>query len=160
MDPNKIHAITDHIIFLHHKQNTFLSSAKVQKLLYYMQGWHLAVHDISLFEDDFEGWVRGPTIRAIHLRFEDVYSPLLTPLDLESLYFKPNKTYRPLISQDDQRHIELAFKIYRNLSTYQLEAAIIEQQPWLLSRNDLFAGEKGDTVISKDSIQRYFRDFL
>lgn len=38
---------------------------KLQKLLYYAQGWHLAVTDRRLFAEDLEAWAEGPVIRSV-----------------------------------------------------------------------------------------------
>ena len=36
-----------------------MTNLKLQKLLYYMQGFHLAVFDTPLFDEDIEAWQYG-----------------------------------------------------------------------------------------------------
>lgn len=38
----------------------FISNLKLQKLLYYEQGYHLAIFDTPLFDADIEAWMYGP----------------------------------------------------------------------------------------------------
>ena len=42
-----------------------MSHLKLQKLLYFVQGYHLAYFGKPLFEDDFEAWVHGPVSRKL-----------------------------------------------------------------------------------------------
>jgi uncharacterized phage-associated protein len=37
-----------------------ISNLKLQKLLYYAQGAHLALHNTPLFPEAIEAWTRGP----------------------------------------------------------------------------------------------------
>ncbi len=39
-----------------------LSNMKLQELLYYAQGFHIALHDIPLFEDSILAWIHGPVV--------------------------------------------------------------------------------------------------
>jgi len=51
------------------KSGDDITHFKLQKLLYYAQAWHLAMHNEALFSDHFEGWVHGPVCREIYERF-------------------------------------------------------------------------------------------
>jgi len=53
------------------KKYTNLSHLKLQKLLYYIQSWHLVFFDKKLFDDDFQAWVHGPVSRKIYDTFKD-----------------------------------------------------------------------------------------
>jgi uncharacterized phage-associated protein len=44
-----------------------LTHLKLQKLLYYAQGWHLAFFDVPLFEDPIEAWRHGPVVGSLYL---------------------------------------------------------------------------------------------
>ena len=48
------------IFYKHEKGFTHM---KLQKLLYYMQGFHLAKVDVPLFPEDIEAWEHGPVVR-------------------------------------------------------------------------------------------------
>ncbi len=42
-----------------------ISNLKLQKLLYYAQGFHLALYDKLLFSEDIEAWQHGPVVRDV-----------------------------------------------------------------------------------------------
>jgi uncharacterized phage-associated protein len=43
-----------------------LTPLKLQKVLYFAQGWHLAYHDVPLFEDPIEAWKYGPVVSSVY----------------------------------------------------------------------------------------------
>ncbi|MDB6118895.1 MAG: putative prophage protein, partial [Verrucomicrobiaceae bacterium] len=46
-----------------------ISNLKLQKLLYYAQGFHLALTGAPLFEEDIQAWVHGPVVREVWQAF-------------------------------------------------------------------------------------------
>ena len=42
-----------------------LSNLKLQKLLYYMQGFHLAFFDEPFFNESIEAWTYGPVVPVV-----------------------------------------------------------------------------------------------
>lgn len=47
-----------------------ISNLKVQKLLYYAQGAHLALHDAPLFPESIKAWVHGPVVPQVYHEFK------------------------------------------------------------------------------------------
>lgn len=47
-----------------------MTNARINKLLYFAQGWHLAMFGEELFDEDFEAWTYGPVIKDIYQRFK------------------------------------------------------------------------------------------
>ena len=43
-----------------------IDQMKLQKLIFYAHGWHLAIKDNPLFEEDIEAWPWGPIVRDIY----------------------------------------------------------------------------------------------
>ena len=54
---------------------------KLQKLLYYYQGYSLGLTGQPLFGDPIEGWQYGPVVRKVYKEYQD-YRGLYFPLDL------------------------------------------------------------------------------
>lgn len=48
------------------EDSEYITNLKLQKLLYYAQGYFLAKKDIPLFDEDFLAWEHGPVIRKIY----------------------------------------------------------------------------------------------
>ena len=47
-----------------------MSNMKLQKMLYYQQGFHLALFDTPLFNDDIEAWMYGPVVPAVYEKYK------------------------------------------------------------------------------------------
>lgn len=52
--------VAKYIIYTFQAIGDSLSNMKLQKLLYYVQGWHLANFDTPAFKDRLEAWALGP----------------------------------------------------------------------------------------------------
>lgn len=61
--------IAKHFIRFANEEGSFISNLKLQKLVYYAQAWHLAIHGTPLFEEDFEAWVHGPVIPSLYQKY-------------------------------------------------------------------------------------------
>ena len=47
-----------------------VSNMKLQKLLYYQQGFHLAYFEKPLFEENIEAWMYGPVVPSIYDKYK------------------------------------------------------------------------------------------
>ena len=56
-------------IQMNFEDSEYITNLKLQKLLYYAQGYFLAKKNTSLFEDDFLAWEHGPVIRKIYNKY-------------------------------------------------------------------------------------------
>ena len=76
-----------------------ISNVKLQKLLYYQQGFHLACFGAPLFDEEIEAWMYGPVVPSVYEYFKTYdnrgieYSeaPVSLLLEEESLF---NEVYR------------------------------------------------------------------
>ena len=46
-----------------------ISNLKLQKVMYYCQGWHLASFGMPVFTEALEAWEHGPVVRPVYFRF-------------------------------------------------------------------------------------------
>lgn len=58
-----------------------ISNLKLQKLMYYAQGYYLAMCGHPLFKEDFEAWEHGPVIPALYRMFKKYGSGALPKPD-------------------------------------------------------------------------------
>ncbi|MDR1041744.1 MAG: DUF4065 domain-containing protein [Deltaproteobacteria bacterium] len=63
---NSAIAVANWFIERNRKESGDLTHLKLQKLLYFAQGWHLAYYDVPLFEDPIEAWKYGPVVRSVY----------------------------------------------------------------------------------------------
>ena len=47
-----------------------VSNLKLQKLLYYAQGYHLALYNTRLFSEDLYAWQYGPVVQEVYHEFK------------------------------------------------------------------------------------------
>ena len=60
-----------------------LTNLKVQKLVYYAYGLHLALYEKKLFDDEIEAWDYGPVIPALYHEFKEFND---YPIKLKELF--------------------------------------------------------------------------
>jgi uncharacterized phage-associated protein len=65
-----VNQVADSIIALCHDRGIELTNLKLQKLVYYVQAWKLAIDHEPLFPDDIEAWVHGPVVPQVFRRFK------------------------------------------------------------------------------------------
>ena len=47
-----------------------MTNMKLQKMLYYQQGFHLAYFGTPLFEEDIEAWMYGPVVPSVYEKYK------------------------------------------------------------------------------------------
>ena len=47
-------------------EGELMSNMKLQKMLYYQQGFHLAYFNTPLFEENIEAWMYGPVVPCVY----------------------------------------------------------------------------------------------
>lgn len=47
-----------------------MTNMKLQKMLYYQQGFHLAYFNTPLFDEEIEAWMYGPVVPAMYDRYK------------------------------------------------------------------------------------------
>jgi uncharacterized phage-associated protein len=70
--PYDSRAIANYFLSLASDQGKSLTQMKLQKLVYFAQGWHLAIHDGKpLIDEQVEAWKFGPVIPSLYLAFRE-----------------------------------------------------------------------------------------
>lgn len=135
------------------------SHLKVQKLLYYIQGYHLAYFDEPVIEDDFEAWVHGPVSRRLFDRLKDK-----SLLHWEVDYVQNPTEERPIEEIIREKltadQIELIDEVLAMLWEYQgivLEQMTHAEKPWQDARRGFDPGEKCENIIDREKIKEFFR---
>ncbi|MBP0018741.1 MAG: SocA family protein [Cyanobacteria bacterium SBLK] len=120
-----------------------ISNLKLQKLLYYAQGLHLALFDRPLFTESIESWTHGPVVPEIYHEYKEYGSG--------SLPFPENFDYSKF--DDDLKEVlEEVYEVYGQFSAWKLRNLAHNEPP---SQNTP-TGSK----ISLDSLKQYFKSQL
>lgn len=138
-----------------------MSHLKLQKLLYLIEGYHLAYYGESLIDDEFEAWTHGPVSRKIYDSLKDksrLYADLqFTPQPGCRL---PSEEIKRLLTDDQMDLIDEVLSLYDKDSGMALEALTHSQTPWINARCGLPVHEKCSNVISKGDMRTYFQQFV
>lgn len=61
------------------KKDKEMTQMKLNKLVYFAQGWYLALNDAPLFDEDIQAWQHGPVIPSLYHEFKHFGSNQITP---------------------------------------------------------------------------------
>ncbi len=130
-----------------------VSPLALQKLLYFVQGLHLAAYDKPLYEEDCRAWVHGPVYEQVYKMFKPFK---FNPID-DSRFVLIKNRYKEL-NEDEKKIIELVLDTFGMYSGKVLEHITHMESPWIEARKNCLPGEYSNEVISKESIKNYFME--
>ena len=140
-----------YLVWLAGEQNASITNLKLQKLLYYAQGWYLGQFDEPLFTDDFEAWMRGPAIRRIYGHYHYVEDE-----ERDGAEALPCSPSRPAVPDEAADHLRNVWTAFSDYSPFELENMTHQELPWRNARGDLPLSEKSQNVISVDDMHDFF----
>jgi uncharacterized phage-associated protein len=116
-----------------------ITNLKLQKLVYYAQGFHLAMYGEPLFAEEIEAWEHGPVVPALYKKYQKFGSgeiPMPIGIDF-SIYSK---------EQMDLFHE--VYNVYGQYSAWRLRDLTHEEPPW--------RSTKRTGVITLGKMKKYF----
>jgi len=117
-----------------------ITHMQLQKLLYYAQGWYLALGDTPLFVEEFKKWPFGPVCPPVYNKFKKLGGAPITN-------YIPNAS--KISDPDILKYLEKIWSIYSRHSGPQLMMLSHSEAPWI----DAVDFE----LISKESLKTYFK---
>jgi uncharacterized phage-associated protein len=124
-----------------------VSNLKLQKLVYYAQGFHLAVFDRPLFDDPIEAWTHGPVVPDVYHHYKHHGSGSIPfPTD-----FNPD-----VFGQEQIELLNEVQQIYGQYSAWRLREMTHEEAPW---KNNYKAGAMS-LVIPKEEMLDFFKGLV
>ena len=147
MFPATADMVANYIICYFQKKGEEITHLKLQKLLYYAQGWYLAIFDEPLFDNELQAWIHGAVEPRLYRRFKKYQWDPLT-----------EKVVCPKFEGTDvRRFLNKLLKVYGHLTARQLEMKIHGESPWLNARKGLDEFEAGEKVISHEDMKAHFK---
>ena len=120
-----------------------ISNLKLQKLLYYVQGFHLAVFNEPLFDEEIEAWMYGPVVPTVYEYFQNNGNKGIEP------------TGEILILPDEVEQLfDEVMHVFGQYSAIGLMNLTHNEMPW---KN---TPEGKGHIISKDKMKQYFKTRL
>src|ERR1043165_3921709 len=112
---------------------------KLQKLLYYVEAWHLAIIGDSIIDEHFKAWMHGPVCVDVWHKFKDSGGQTLTnSISLPDSQHKDaiDKIYNSEATKEQISLIEDVLKEYGSLDAYELEGLTHSERPWKEARGN------------------------
>ena len=136
--------VAGYFIDLANQTGATVSNLKLQKLVYYSQAWHLAIHGTPLFEEDFQAWVHGPVIPVLYQKYKAFG---WQPIQDDASPNLPEKVLRFLNEVSEE---------YFACDAYELEQMTHIEVPWNRARGDLRPDAPSNAVIEKEWMKEYY----
>lgn len=136
------------------------SHVKLQKLLYFIQAWHLAILESPIIDDEFEAWVHGPVSRQIWDYLKDhskLYRGLIIKEDAKERVFEKISTS---LTKDQIELIDDVLNEYGDKTDYHLETLTHLDPPWIKARAGYGPNENCNVVIPKEEIKKFYKTKL
>lgn len=120
-----------------------ITNLKLQKLVYYAQGFNLAWYGEPLFPEPIEAWTHGPVVRSLYFDYSSYgANPIPTPVD-----FDPAS-----IDSRTRQLLEEVYSVYGQYSAWGLRNLTHDEPPW--------KDTPPNRVIPLESMRGYFASAL
>lgn len=118
-----------------------ISNLKLQKLIYYAQGFHLALFDEPLFHDEIEAWIHGPVVPNLYREYKAYGAgPIPKPDDLDYSIF----------DERTREFLDEVYSVFGQYSAWKLRNMTHEEPPWR-------DASRSAGVISHHALREYFK---
>jgi len=98
-----------------------ISHMKLQKLVYFCQGFSLALFDRPLFPEPIEAWTHGPVCPKLYHVLKDYGSlPITSSID-------PDKI---MLDENEKLLVKMVYDVYGQYSAARLRKITHEKGPW------------------------------
>lgn len=123
----------------------------LQKLLYFAQAFFKALYNETLFLDDCQAWAHGPVYPDIYFQYKDFgYNPIEKSLPEEESDFSE-------LTTRELNFLDAIVDVFGRYSGPVLGEITHNEQPWIEARGSLLPHDRSVTVISRDTIDAYFK---
>ena len=122
-----------------------ISNLKLQKLVYYAQGFYLALYGKPLFKESIEAWTHGPVIPELYQTYKSSWlSSYPIPNDIDfSIY---NSSVKELLNE--------IYMVYGQYSAWKLRDLTHDEPVWKNAFLNI------DKTISHQDMTSYFKTFF
>lgn len=152
--------VSRYIINKCHDMNISISNLKLQKLLYFAQGYSLAITGDPLFEEEVEPWDFGPVVPEVYRHYKMYGANEIPPvneyynIDFDSDDFlKRVKFNDDIFSLSEKMIMDAIINQFGKFTANKLVSLTHKQQPWKESY-------RRKNIISKESLCTFFQNYI
>lgn len=144
----KLQDVANYILHLdkvHDEDGAGISNLKLQKLVYYAQGFFLAIFGRQLFDEEIEAWTHGPVVPALYHHYKGCGK---APISCDPS-FDTNS-----LESEEKELIEEVFEVFGKYTAWKLREMTHEDQPWIEHEGaDIDAAK----IIPKEKLFEFFK---
>lgn len=139
-------AVASYILKKAHEAGDLMTHLRLQKLVYYVQAWHLAIAGEKIFPERFQAWVHGPVEEGLYRRFRHYgWQPIMdAPSD-------------PELPDAVTAFIDEVLDAYGGFTAWELERMTHAEDPWIKARGDLAPDDASQTYIDETEMRDFYR---
>lgn len=150
-------AIANYFLERGWRESIEIDPLKLQKLVYYAHGWHLAVHGSALIDEKVDAWPYGPVIPTVYHAFKHYGRFPIRDLATE---VQGSRRVPPRVPPTDAETLELLEKVWQEFRNYSgLELSNMthrEGTPWY----DVWEKNEKTIVRGTDIDDEKIRDYF
>ena len=123
-----------------------LTPMRLQKLLYYVQGWQLAETGAPMFSDRIEAWTHGPVMPEVFQEFKK-YGGGMIPAE---------EAAGKNLDDAQQDFVRAVWNAYKPFSAFALSQMTHDEAPWRLARGAIPREAACSAEITHKAMREYF----
>ena len=135
--------ITDYFLSKTIDEDSKITNLKLQKLLYYAQGFYLALFDKKLFDEEIEAWQYGPVCVSIYHNFKGYGSNVIP-------YKEDKKEFSKIFSSEQIEFLDEIYDVFGQFSAWKLRDMTHEEPTWINNKDSA-------SLISQNEMKKYFK---
>jgi uncharacterized phage-associated protein len=120
--PYSANQIADYFLARGDNEDEGLTNLKLQKLLYYTQGFFMALHQgAKLFRDPLYAWAHGPVVLDVYHRFKQYGGSEIPITEAQN---------PPELDEETASLLEEVWQAYGQFSAWRLREMTHKEPPW------------------------------
>ena len=159
-----IEALSNYIISYCQITGVSITPLKLQKLLYYIQAWHITLLEKNtLFEELPEAWVNGPVYRSVYHRYKSKFfkNESIKGFSNQEMKRHINSSLNNLqVSQNQMNLINDVLKAYSKFGDDRLVMMTHSEAPWNEARKGLSLLERSENKLDIEIMYDYFNRMI
>lgn len=136
--------VTKLIIYLANRDGDLITNLKLQKLLYYIQVWHLVnFNKRPLFKEEIEAWDLGPVVKEVYHDFKEFkHSPITLNVDEDVI--------KKIFNKKTIDFVDYIYGKYISFTAYDLVNMTHNAKPYTDARKN------NPKIIDRDKMYKYY----
>jgi len=131
-----------------------ITPLKMQKLVYFAYGAHLARKKEKLFKESIEAWPNGPVVPTL---YRDLKKYGSSPIDSDFARGASEQELLENFSNGVRETLDLVYENYITKSAFELVSLTHQQKAWSEARKGLKATDKSNKPLNDSLIMQDFQ---